>query len=143
MIQKRKAKPLPKKGVRIKPAREAVGYGKPPRANQFKPGQSGNPKGRPKGAKSEALIMRDLFQHKITINERGAPRKITLLEGILRKIAEDCLKGNVRSAAFLLNRFQAITAGEPAVPTMSEDDTKVLNTYLEDFRNKINQGEPS
>jgi hypothetical protein len=30
---------------------EDVGYRKPPRAYQFKPGQSGNPKGRRKGRK--------------------------------------------------------------------------------------------
>ena len=27
----------------------AVGYGKPPQHSRFKPGRSGNPKGRPKG----------------------------------------------------------------------------------------------
>ena len=30
---------------------DEVGYGKPPRATQFKKGQSGNIKGRPKGSK--------------------------------------------------------------------------------------------
>ena len=36
------------------PARKsyAVGHGKPPEATRFKPGQSGNPKGRPKGKKN-------------------------------------------------------------------------------------------
>jgi hypothetical protein len=32
-------------------ANYGVGYGKPPKASQFSPGQSGNPKGRPKGAR--------------------------------------------------------------------------------------------
>jgi hypothetical protein len=36
-----------------------VGYGRPPRAHQFKPGQSGNPTGRPRGAKSEATMLRE------------------------------------------------------------------------------------
>ena len=30
-----------------------VGYGKPPKGGQFKPGKSGNPSGRPKGAKNK------------------------------------------------------------------------------------------
>ena len=30
----------------------AVGYGRPPVNRQFKPGQSGNPRGRPKGSKN-------------------------------------------------------------------------------------------
>jgi hypothetical protein len=31
---------------------DAVGYRRPPRNRQFKPGQSGNPTGRPKGTKN-------------------------------------------------------------------------------------------
>jgi len=30
-----------------------VGYGKPPAHSRFKPGQSGNPRGRPKGVKNK------------------------------------------------------------------------------------------
>lgn len=59
-----------------------VGYGKPPRTHQFKPGQSGNPKGRPKGAKSEATILYELLHRKIPIREGGKTRKVTVLEAI-------------------------------------------------------------
>jgi hypothetical protein len=110
-----------------------VGYGKPPRTHQFKPGTSGNPKGRPKGAKSEATILQDLLQQKIGLNERGKTRKITLHEAILRRIVEDCLKGNTKSAAFLLNRYQAMTSGEPEEAGLNEDEKAVLETYLRDF----------
>jgi hypothetical protein len=34
------------------PAGERVGYGRPPLATRFRAGQSGNPRGRPKGARN-------------------------------------------------------------------------------------------
>ena len=110
-----------------------VGYGKPPRANQFKPGQSGNPTGRLKGAKSEATILHELLQQKIDLNHRGKTRKITILEAMLRRIAEDSLKGNTRSAAFLLNRLREMTANEPDETDLSEDEKTVLETYLKEL----------
>ena len=118
-----------------------VGYGKPPRAHQFKPGKSGNPKGRPKGAKSEETLLRELLQQKISLNERGKTRRITVLEGILRRIAEDCLKGNTKSAAFLLNRHHAMTSGEPVESGLSEDDDTVLQAYLRKYQPKLNSEE--
>ena len=43
----------PKRHLRLaSPAAYEVGYGKPPTGSQFKPGRSGNPKGRARGAKN-------------------------------------------------------------------------------------------
>ncbi len=83
MTKPRKRKPWPKRRARAAADDSDVGYGKPPRAHQFKPGKSGNPKGRPKGAKSEETILRELLQQKISLNERGRARRITIHEGIL------------------------------------------------------------
>jgi hypothetical protein len=55
----------------------------------------------------------------------------------LRRIAEDCLKGNTKSAAFLLNRHHAMTANEPDESDLSEDEKTVLETYLKDFHLKL------
>jgi hypothetical protein len=133
MTKSRKRKPPPDK--RAREDADDVGYGKPPRAHQFKPGKSGNPKGRPRGAKSEETILRELLQQKISLNERGRARKITIYEGIFRRIIEDCLKGNTKSAAFLLNRHQAMTSGEqPMESGLSEDDEAVLEAYLQKYR---------
>jgi len=137
MTRPRKRKPPAKKRTRPAAADNDVGYGKPPRANQFKPGESGNPKGRPKGAKSEATILQDLLQHKISLNDRGRTRRITVLEGILRRIADDCLKGNIKSATFLLNRLQAMTSGEPDESGLSDDEQTVLETYLKNFQSNL------
>src|SRR6202171_1150154 len=114
-----KRKSTPRDRIRVE-ADEDVGYGKPPRAYQFKPGQSGNPPGRTKGAKNEETILRELLQHKVRINENGKVRKITVLEAILRKVAEDCLRGNIKSVGFLLNRYYAAAAGGATQADLSE-----------------------
>jgi Family of unknown function (DUF5681) len=125
-----------RKRVRIRADREdnEVGYGKPPRAHQFKPGQSGNPTGRTRGAKNEETILRELLQHKVGINERGKIRKITVLEAVFRRVAEDCLKGNLKSLAFLLNRYNAIPRGDPTQDGIGQDDKAVLEAYLREFK---------
>jgi hypothetical protein len=137
MTKPRKPKPSTKKRPRPAADDNDVGYGKPPRANQFKPGKSGNPKGRPRGAKSEATILQDLLQHKIGLSEHGKTRRITLHEAILRRIAEDCLKGNTKSAAFLLNRYHAMTSNEPDESGLTDDEQSVLETYLKKFQSNL------
>jgi hypothetical protein len=119
--------------VRIRPVKSDgdVGYGRPPRAHQFKPGQSGNPKGRPKGAKNEATILHELLNRKIPIREGGRTRKITVLEAILLRFTEDSLKGNTKSAAFLLNRHGTLVAGEPQRAEISDDDQQILEAFAQ------------
>ena len=75
------------------PAQHEVGYGRPPRGHQFKPGQSGNPKGRPKGAKSEASIWQTRLNEKIEVREGGRVRKITVREAIVLRCIDRCPEG--------------------------------------------------
>ena len=56
-----------------------VGYCSPPAANKFKPGQSGNRKGRPKGSRNLDSIVRDQLERQVTIKEGGPIRKIASL----------------------------------------------------------------
>jgi hypothetical protein len=118
-----------------------AGYGKPPPAHQFKPGQSGNPKGRPKGAKNESTILKELLQHKIAIRSpNGSLRKISVLEGIHRKIIEDALKGNTKSAGFVFNRYGALVSGELQQSELNDDDREILEAALARRMNPSNQG---
>ncbi|MFK4538452.1 DUF5681 domain-containing protein [Bradyrhizobium ottawaense] len=123
---------------------ERVGYGRPPREHQFKPGHSGNKNGRPKGSKNEATIINELLNRKIDIRENGRARKISVHEGILLKFAEDALKGNPRSAAFLLNRKLLVESSEqPANDVLDMDDRKVLESYVRQLEEKFKKrGEP-
>lgn len=49
----------------------AVGYKKPPKAHQFKPGQSGNPSGRRKAQPTFANDLADELRESITLHEKG------------------------------------------------------------------------
>ena len=44
---------------------EKVGYGRPPVATRFRPGQSGNPRGRPKGSKSLDQVLRQALDRRV------------------------------------------------------------------------------
>lgn len=128
-----------RKRVRIRD--EDVGYGKPPKAHQFRPGKSGNPKGRPVGAKSEATILLELLNRKIEVRQNGKTRKITIMEGIFHKLAEDSLKGNTKSAAFVLNRLAAIASTASTESEINPDDKAVLDAYLRKFRSQLGEKE--
>jgi hypothetical protein len=127
------------------PADESVGYGRPPRGSQFKPGQSGNPKGRPKGRKNESTILREILQQKIGMRgQNGRVRKISVMEGIHRKMADDALKGDIKAAAFLFNRFAALVSGELQPQDLSQDDDTVLKRFEQEaVRKRKVQGEES
>ena len=109
-----------------------VGYAKPPREHKLKPGRSGNPKGRPKGSKNEFTILKEVMHQKIAMRgTSGRMRKITVLEGIHRKQAEEALKGSVKSAAFVLNRYGALVSGELLPQDLTDDDRAVLEAFAQ------------
>ena len=79
------------------PGDEAVGYKRPPRQHRWKPGQSGNPRGRRKGArgfKGDRDRMLDLLVH---ATEDGARRTLTTQEAALRALRKKALGGDIRA----------------------------------------------
>ena len=97
-------------------ARYDTGYGKPPRQHQFQPGQSGNPKGRPKGVKNTATLLCDILDRKVEVRTGTTVRKMSVREAILTRFAESALKGDTKSAAFLLQRYDALETVSPPSP---------------------------
>lgn len=106
-----------------------VGYGKPPKAHQFKPGQSGYPQGRPKGAKSEDTIFRGVISTKVPMSLRGKVRNVPLLEAVWMKVADDALKGNSKAAMLLINRSRSLDGTAATNPELDQDDRQVLESY--------------
>lgn len=93
-----------------------VGYCKPPRNTRFKPGRSGNPKGRPKGAKSLNTIVRENLTQKVAVRTQGGAKKISRIEAIMHKVVEQAMKGNPRALAELIKLYGS------AVPEEKENE---------------------
>lgn len=79
-----------------------VGYGKPPRHSQFKPGQSGNAKGRPKKAKTVDDVLYEEFNRFVTITEGHQRRRLSKLRVVVRQNINKAASGDIKAAAMLL-----------------------------------------
>src|SRR5580704_1443295 len=73
------------------------GYRKPPKETQFKKGQSGNPRGRPKALESYAAIACRVINQKILIAENGLRRSISKFEAYVTQLANKAAAGNLRA----------------------------------------------
>ena len=93
---------LPRSALdRLSPGGEGgVGYCRPPRAARFRPGQSGNPRGRPKRARG-ALIAQALDE-KVEAKENGKRRRITKLEAVVTQLVNRAANGDQRANAIRL-----------------------------------------
>jgi Family of unknown function (DUF5681) len=76
-----------------------VGRGKPPIASRYKPGQSGNPRGRPKGRKNYKTVFKEALNAKITVQEGSKSRRVSKFEATVLRQLQSALKGDHRAAA--------------------------------------------
>jgi len=93
-----------------------VGYKRPPVANQFKKGKSGNPNGRPKTKQQtnvpsapslEGLILAEAYRI-IEIRENGKVEKIPMIQAVLRSTGLSAAKGNHRAQAKIVDLIQSV-----------------------------------
>lgn len=115
----------------------SVGYGKPPLETQYKPGVSGNPKGRPRPKKDLRDEVRRAFTDPITIKVGDRSSQVTRVAGIIRRLMDSALKGDNR-AAFLALKLAAecgvlfeIVQPKLDIKRMSDAELEALAQRLE------------
>lgn len=97
-----------KRALAIRPADYDVGYAKPPVESRFKAGKSGNPRGRPKGAKNrtslpalneerlKSIILEEAYRT-IVVNDANGAVSIPMVQAVVRSMAVNAAKGQQRA----------------------------------------------
>jgi hypothetical protein len=110
-----------------------VGKGRPPLHTRWKPGQSGNPKGRPKGSRPVGAILQEIIQQKVPVTEGGKTRRIPVLEVMLRRLAHDAMRSDQKAIKFLLSLIDRYAESPETTLQFREilaEDEAILARYL-------------
>ena len=98
-----------RKALTVRPSPNyEVGYGRPPVQSRFKPGQSGNPSGRPRGSRKKPkipalneerlkIIVLEEAYRSIRINDADRQVSIPMAQAVIRSLAVNAAKGNQRA----------------------------------------------
>jgi hypothetical protein len=109
-----------------------VGYGKPPKQSQFKPGQSGNPKGRPKGTRNFKTEVHAMLEAPVTITRNGRTSKISTQRASLETLRVKALKGEQRPLEQVIRLGEKYTEPNVAVDApLDGNDQAILDAYVQ------------
>lgn len=112
-----------------------VGYGKPPAKQRFAKGQSGNPNGRPKGAKAkqkpfdpaakptDRLILEEAYRP-VTIREGDRTIELPAIQAAMRALTISAMKGSRLSQKALAEMVRHVEQGRAA-----EHQTALENAF--------------
>ncbi len=102
-------------------------------ATRFRKGQTGNPKGRPKGSKNLETLVERVFNRKIVAHENGRARRISVAEAMLTKLMSKALGGDMGAARLSVSLLQLSRGeGDADVRFDADSDRALLRAFLED-----------
>jgi len=110
-----------------------VGYGKPPKRHQFKPGQSGNPKGRAKGSRGLKTDLTAVLGAKQTIPTKKGDLSGTRQYLTLATLATRAAHGDLKAQALLIPLIVQVLGVEDRGAgdrSLSPQDQAILDGYL-------------
>ena len=116
-----------------------VGYGKPPRHSQFIKGQSGNPRGRPPGARNLKTLLNKALNELVIVTENGGRRKISKREAIVTQLVNRSAKADYRAIQILLGMLRDIegdTDAHSSDAAFTEADQQIIQRIRSRLRDE-------
>ncbi len=124
-------------------SKHEVGFGKPPKHTQFQKGQSGNPKGRPKGSKNkpQAFPVNELNEfifkecmEEITIQTGGNKKKVKKIEAVIKSAIKNAMTGDHRSQRLVMESFRS---AEKDILDFSKEKLEIAIQYKSGAQREI------
>jgi hypothetical protein len=112
---------------------DRVGYRHPPKHTRFKPGQSGNPKGRPKHARNLKTEFLEELGEIIRVREGDRDMKISKQRAFVKALVAAAIKGDMRAASALVSFCTRAFGNEPEddqPPSPAPDDIEILDEFV-------------
>jgi Family of unknown function (DUF5681) len=107
-----------------------VGYGKPPRGTRFKPGRSGNPRGRPNGSKNLSTLLSQALNEPVIVVENGRRRKVAKRQAIITQLVNRSAKADLKATQIVLAMLQDIERrmdpGSAETAAVTEADQQII-----------------
>lgn len=112
---------------------DKIGYKNPPKHTQFKKGQSGNPKGRPKSARGLKTDLKAELIGKMNIRVNGEDVSGTKQQLMLRTLTVRAASGDISATRILINLVMQILGPEDhdtGPKKLSSLDQEILDQLL-------------
>jgi hypothetical protein len=109
-----------------------IGYGKPPKNSRFRKGRSGNPKGRPNGARSLKTDLATELGKRIDVREGERRHRVSKQEALIKRLIEKGLSGDPRAMTAIFNlmiRAFGLDEGETHASELPADDQEILAVF--------------
>ena len=119
-----------------------VGYGKPPRHTRFAKGQSGNPRGRPCGAKNFTTLLQEALDEPVTVTENGGRRKVSKRQAIVTQLVNRSATADFRAIKILLDKLRDIERQTEPASAGTAEFSEAEEKVLEQIRSRFSKGEP-
>lgn len=109
-----------------------TGYRRPPISGRFKKGQSGNPKGRPKGSSNFLTLLEQELGQSIVVNENGKKKTITRMQAMVKRIVAGALQGDLKALMTLVEILRRTGKFEETdIQGLIPDDYEnILDSYV-------------
>jgi hypothetical protein len=131
-----------------------IGYRRPPAHGRFKPGQSGNPKGRPRRPTTAAAELLKSLRAEMPVTIDGKRKKMRRDRALYEGLVRDALKGDNAARRLVIPEMRRAAEAEapvesaavPAVVAGPADD-EILKRYrqelFEEFKKKQRKAKPA